>query len=125
MRAWLDEGLPGGSNNDENIFAAGDSHTTRMASARSRVVVCPLWTDTNNWDLLREPSKPGDPSKDVAFVGAEGTGGLPGRAIADDPQGALVQAGQGLLVVPLDLAAQVGLTRFSWRIEHRDLVTDL
>ncbi len=49
------EGLPGGANNDENVFATGDSHTTRMASARERVVVCPLWTDTNNWAAIADP----------------------------------------------------------------------
>jgi len=49
------EGLPGGSNNDENVFATGDSHGTRMASARERVVVCPLWTDTNNWAAVADP----------------------------------------------------------------------
>ena len=49
------EGLPGGSNNDENVFAGGDSHSTRMASARDRVVVCPLWTDTNNWAAIADP----------------------------------------------------------------------
>jgi hypothetical protein len=49
------EGLPGGANNEENVFAAGDSHTTRMQSARERVVVCPLWTDTNNWAAVADP----------------------------------------------------------------------
>ena len=49
------EGLPGGANNDENVFASGDAHTTRMASARERVIVCPLWTDTNNWAAVADP----------------------------------------------------------------------
>jgi hypothetical protein len=52
---FASEGLPGGSNNDENIFASGDEHTTRLASARSRVVVVPHWTDTNNWAAVADP----------------------------------------------------------------------
>ena len=49
------EGLPGGVNQDENIFAEGDAHGARMASARRRVIVNPLWTDTNDWAAIADP----------------------------------------------------------------------
>ena len=52
---FASEGLPGGSNNDENVFARGDEHTTRLMTARERVVVVPHWTDTNNWAAVADP----------------------------------------------------------------------
>ncbi len=52
---FASEGLPGGSNNDENLFAEGNVHDTRLASARDRVVVVPHWTDTNNWAAVADP----------------------------------------------------------------------
>jgi hypothetical protein len=27
-----------------------------LASARQRVIVCPLWTDTNNWAAIADPN---------------------------------------------------------------------
>jgi hypothetical protein len=55
LTIFASEGLPGGSNNDENPFAEGNYHTARMTSARERVVVCPIWTDTNNWAAVADP----------------------------------------------------------------------
>jgi hypothetical protein len=49
------EGLPGGSNNDVNVFATGNQLATRLASARERVIVNPLWTDTNDWAAIADP----------------------------------------------------------------------
>ncbi|MFC2031565.1 hypothetical protein ACFLWA_12670, partial [Chloroflexota bacterium] len=49
------EGEPGTADNDENPLAQGDYHDSRMNAARSRVVVCPLWTDTNNWAAAADP----------------------------------------------------------------------
>ena len=49
------EGEPGIADNDANPLAAGDVHDSRMNAARSRVVVCPLWTDTNNWAAVADP----------------------------------------------------------------------
>ncbi|MEJ2189574.1 MAG: hypothetical protein P8Y93_09195 [Acidobacteriota bacterium] len=54
---FASEGVPGDTDGDrdENVFAEGNVHTSRMASARERVVVCPLWTDTNNWAAVADP----------------------------------------------------------------------
>jgi len=59
------EGVPGGVNQDENVFAGGDAHSARMASARQRVIVNPLWTDTNNWAAIADPML--YPSIGIAF----------------------------------------------------------
>lgn len=48
-------GEPGTANNDENPFAEGDEHDTRMRIARRKVVVVDLWTDTNNWAAVADP----------------------------------------------------------------------
>lgn len=40
---------------DNNIWAEGDSHTQRMRSARSRVIVVDLWTDANDWVAVCDP----------------------------------------------------------------------
>ena len=49
------EGQPGTANNDINPFAAGASHDAILASARNRVIVVDLWTDTNNWAAIADP----------------------------------------------------------------------
>jgi len=53
---FASEGLPGGANNDENLFAEGNIHSARVASARERVIVNPIWTDTNNWAAIADPT---------------------------------------------------------------------
>jgi hypothetical protein len=52
---FASEGVPGGANNDQNVFAAGEENNTRLSSARDRVVVVPHWTDTNNWAAVADP----------------------------------------------------------------------
>jgi hypothetical protein len=47
--------VPGGSNNDVNVEATGNDRELRLANARKRIVVCPLWTDTNNWAAQADP----------------------------------------------------------------------
>jgi len=49
------EQLPGGSNNDVNVYAEGNTFESRMESARKRVIVVDLWTDTNNWAAVADP----------------------------------------------------------------------
>lgn len=50
------ENLPGGANNDINPDAEGDTRDARVAAARRRIVVCDLWTDTNNWAAAADPN---------------------------------------------------------------------
>jgi hypothetical protein len=38
-----------------NVFAEGDAHNARLMSARKRVIVVDLWTDTNNWAAIADP----------------------------------------------------------------------
>jgi len=52
---FASEGLPGTADNDENPWAAGNGHDERMRNARNRVIVVPLWTDTNNWAAVADP----------------------------------------------------------------------
>jgi hypothetical protein len=49
------EGVPGTANNDANAFARGNVHDARLASARERVIVMDLWTDTNDWAAAADP----------------------------------------------------------------------
>jgi len=49
------EGEPGTADNDTNPLAEGDAHDARMRNARSRVIVVPFWTDTNNWAAAADP----------------------------------------------------------------------
>jgi hypothetical protein len=49
------EGKPGIADNDVNPFAAGDAREARLRSARERVIVVDLWTDTNNWAAVADP----------------------------------------------------------------------
>jgi hypothetical protein len=46
---------PGQADFQENPFAEGDYHDSRMKAARNRVVVVDLWTDANNWALVADP----------------------------------------------------------------------
>jgi len=64
---FASEGVPGDTDGDrdENVFAEGNIHTTRLASARERVVVVPHWTDTNNWAAVADPML--YPSIGIAF----------------------------------------------------------
>ena len=48
-------GEPGTADNDVNPFAQGNEFESRMAAARSRVVVVDLWTDANNWAAVADP----------------------------------------------------------------------
>jgi len=47
--------VPGGANNDVNVYAEGNTFESRMESARKRVIVVDLWTDTNNWAAVADP----------------------------------------------------------------------
>jgi hypothetical protein len=55
LEIFASEGEPGTANNDENLYSRGNSHASRLQSARSRVIVIPLWTDTNNWAAVADP----------------------------------------------------------------------
>ncbi len=54
---FASEGVPGDTDGDrdENVFAEGNAHETRLSSARKRVIVVPHWTDTNNWAAVADP----------------------------------------------------------------------
>jgi hypothetical protein len=39
----------------DNVFAEGSLPSTRLRSARERVIVVDLWTDTNNWAAVADP----------------------------------------------------------------------
>jgi hypothetical protein len=49
------ENKPGGSNNDVNVEARGNTHDARLAAARERVIVVDLWTDANDWAAVADP----------------------------------------------------------------------
>jgi hypothetical protein len=55
LQVLASEGEPGGSDNDVNVNAEGNDRELRLANARRRVIVCPLWTDTNNWAAQADP----------------------------------------------------------------------
>lgn len=46
---------PGSANYNANVDATGNERETRLSNARARVIVCPLWTDTNNWAAQADP----------------------------------------------------------------------
>jgi len=48
-------GEPGSADYDTNVFAEGNEREARISSARDRVIVCPLWTDTDNWAAQADP----------------------------------------------------------------------
>ncbi len=50
------EGRPGTGDNDINPLAEGDTHDALLSFARSRVVVCPIWTDATDWYAAAHPS---------------------------------------------------------------------
>ena len=45
----------GSAYNDVNVNAVGETREERLRRARERVVVCPFWTDTNNWAAQADP----------------------------------------------------------------------
>jgi hypothetical protein len=47
--------LSNGVSAPPNVLAQGDSYSARLASARERVIVVDLWTDTNDWALVADP----------------------------------------------------------------------
>ena len=47
--------LSNGTAAPANVSAEGDSFEARMRSARGRVIVVDLWTDTNNWAAVADP----------------------------------------------------------------------
>jgi hypothetical protein len=47
---------PGTADNDVNPFADGDARMSMLSTARNRVIVVPLWTDTNNWAAVADPN---------------------------------------------------------------------
>ena len=55
LQILASQGEPGTSDNDENPFADGNNHGDRMRAARDRVIVNPLWTDTDNWAAIADP----------------------------------------------------------------------
>jgi hypothetical protein len=56
LELFASESEPGQANKDENVYAIGNQHSSRMQSARSRVIVIPLWTDVNNWAAVADPN---------------------------------------------------------------------
>ena len=50
------ENLPGTANNDVNPEAEGNTHDARLDAARRRIIVVDLWTDTNNWAAVADPT---------------------------------------------------------------------
>lgn len=47
---------PAVANNDINPFAEGVARDALLESARRRVIVVDLWTDTNNWAAIADPN---------------------------------------------------------------------
>jgi len=47
---------PAVANNDINPFAEGAARDALIESARRRVIVVELWTDTNNWAAISDPN---------------------------------------------------------------------
>jgi hypothetical protein len=55
LQVLASEGEPGGSDNDVNVNAEGNDRELRLANARRRLVVCPLWTNASNWAAQADP----------------------------------------------------------------------
>jgi hypothetical protein len=55
LQLLASEGEPGTADNDENPLAVGNAHDERLRSARNRVIVVDLWTDTNDWAAVADP----------------------------------------------------------------------
>lgn len=49
-------GVPGGANNDVNVFANENERAAALQMARRRVIKVPFWTDTNNWAAQADPA---------------------------------------------------------------------
>jgi len=56
LQILASEGEPGTADNDANPYSEGNVHSARLRSARDRVIVVPLWTDTNNWAAVADPN---------------------------------------------------------------------
>ena len=56
LTTLLSEGQPGTANNDENPWAEGPARDARLASAQRRVIPVDMWTDTNNWAAVADPT---------------------------------------------------------------------
>lgn len=55
LQILASEGEPGTADNDVNVNAQGERREERLRVARERVIVCPLWTDVNNWACQADP----------------------------------------------------------------------
>jgi len=55
LQVLATEQVPGSADWDENPLAQGNAHDERLRSARQRVIVVDLWTDTNNWAAVADP----------------------------------------------------------------------
>ena len=55
LQVLASENVPGAANWDINIAAEGNERDARLQSARQRVVVIDLWTDTNDWAAVADP----------------------------------------------------------------------
>jgi hypothetical protein len=55
LQVLASEGEPGTADNDVNPLSEGNGHDERLRSARRRVIVVDLWTDTNNWAAAADP----------------------------------------------------------------------
>jgi len=49
------EQVPGATDYNINPFAEGEGREQRLASARQRVITCPLWTNASNWAAQADP----------------------------------------------------------------------
>jgi hypothetical protein len=56
LQILASEGEPGTADNDVNPLAEGEGFSARMNAARRRVIVVPLWTDTNDWAAVADPN---------------------------------------------------------------------
>jgi hypothetical protein len=48
--------LSNGTASPDNVFSEGDAHNSRLAFARSRVIVVDLWTDATDWAAVADPN---------------------------------------------------------------------
>ena len=55
LQILASEGEPGTADNDANPLAEGNTHNSLLESARRRVIVIDLWTDTDNWACVADP----------------------------------------------------------------------
>jgi hypothetical protein len=55
LQVLASAGEPGTADNDINPWAEGDMHDALLRSARQRVIVVDLWTNTANWAAVADP----------------------------------------------------------------------